>query len=324
MGLAGVLALQGRAALAYEDYSDPLRPPSSVEVVDAPTIPFFRIKSRLKQVEQEIEAQTKVLDALASFQAEVQFDRFGYHSDYLPAVERVPDNPLWTLEFDAGITRQTFGLVLVPAIDQQSSDLKGYAFPKRFRICSFDKNGQVDKVLVDWTTQDFPDPGMRPVYFAFSKTDPPKTKLRLEVFSGHEEDGREFFALGRVYPIRQGEQQKAGQVSASSSFESLPYWSVDNLTFSRNALGVPLSAQDGHDGNLVLNLPAARLKEPLVIRMELDKRHVLSSINVFPGQIRTGLICPDTVSRKPSTFTVYSPKKRREDGVESVFRRRIG
>jgi signal transduction histidine kinase len=300
--LAGVLALSGPAAQAFEGYSDPLMPPAVSELSAVQGVPFFKIPARLKQVAQEIDLEAQTLHALAPLQVGKQFDRFGYHSDYLPAVDGVPDEPLWTLTFSAG-AHPTLGFVMVPAFDQRSPDLRGYAFPKRFRICSVDAQGGSDRVLVDWTTRDFPDPGMRPVYFGIPSENASKDQLRLEVFDGHQENGLEFFALGRIHLIRQDEQQKIKRVTASSSFQSPPYWSKAYLASSRHTLGMPLSARDGAGGTLTFNVPSSTLEMPLVIRVELDKTDELGWVNLFPGQ------CPDGIDVPgygfPKTMTVY-------------------
>jgi signal transduction histidine kinase len=285
------LVLLGSRAPAFEGYSDPLHSPAEAQVSAVPAVPVFKILARLKQVDAQIEQETQALTSLAPLQVGKQFDTFGYHSDYIPAVSGVPDEPLWTLDFNAGV-HPTVGCVMVPALDQRSSDLKGYAFPKRFRICSLDERGRRDRVYVDWTAQDFPDPGMRPVYFAFAPEDGPMSELRLEVFAGHDENGLEFFALGRIHMIRQDEQQRIRRVLASSSFESAPYWSADYLASPRHTLGMPLSTKHGAGGNLILKLPAARLPEPLVIRVELDQTDMLGWVNLYPGQSPDGIDVP--------------------------------
>jgi signal transduction histidine kinase len=309
IGLIGMVCWQASSALAFEGYSDPLQPSDASAVSVSPDIPFFRIGARLKQVEQELAQEAQALKILAPLQAGMQFDQFGYHSDYVPVVEGVPNQPLWTLDFSAGV-HPTLGFVMVPALDQSSPELKGYAFPKRFRICSIDEQGRSDKVYVDWTAQDFPDPGMRPVYFGFSAADASISQLRLEVFAGHQENGLEFFALGRIRPIRQGEQQKLKLLTVSSSFESAPYWSATYLASPRYTLGMPLSAKDGAGGNLILNLPSSHLEKPLVIRVELDQTDELGWVNLFPGQSPAGIDVPGYGF--PKTFRISRLVKKKE------------
>ncbi|MDF7801958.1 histidine kinase [Pontiellaceae bacterium B1224] len=312
----GMLAWTGSDVQAFEGYSDPLKPSAADEISATPSVPFFQIPARLKQVEQGIEQETQVLTELAPLQLGMQFDSFGYHSDYIPIVEGVPDEPLWSLTFSGGAF-PTLGFVMVPALDQRSSDLKGYAFPKRFRICSVDEQGQVDKVYVDWTMQDFPDPGLRPVYFALPLEDAPIAPLRLEVFAGHEENGLEFFALGRIHQMRQGELQKVNLQEVSSSFDSAPYWTGGYLGSPRQTLGMPLSAKKGEGGNLLLKLPAAKLNKPLVIRVELDSTEELGWVNLFPGQSAGGIDVPGYGF--PNTMNIYRVVQNSEGGAEKRF-----
>ncbi|MGJ8655209.1 MAG: sensor histidine kinase [Akkermansiaceae bacterium] len=252
---------------------------------------MFQIRNRLEKLAELIKQEEQALNALAPLQTAKQLDSFGYHSDYIPAVNGLPEEPLWKIKFGAG-TNPTMAVVLLPAIDQRSSDLKGYAFPKRFRICSLDRFGNTNKVLVDWTTEDFPNPGMRPVYFSFPEGEMPTTQLLLEVFAGHEENGVEFFTLGRIHPIRQGEQQLTRIIAASSSYESAPYWGKKYLASQRQTLGMPLSATNVGGENLIMNLPSSHLDQPLIIRVELDKLEELGWINLFPGQNPDGIDVP--------------------------------
>jgi signal transduction histidine kinase len=294
-----VFVLLGNGAQAFEGYSDPLCPPAVDDCPLMPETPFYQIGTRLKQVDELIEQETQALNALAPLQPSKQFDTFGYHSDYIPAVDGVPDEPLWTLDIDAGIpNRRILGMVMVPAMDQRSVELKGYAFPKRFRICSIDSDGEILSVHVDWTARDFPDPGMRPVMFKFPSEyasdveTVSRNGFRLEVFSGQEDHGLEFFALARVHLIRTAELHWSRQISASSSFESAPYWSSEYLASSQHTLGLPLSAKDGTDGDLVMKVPSSKLAKDLIIRVRLEESDQLGWVNIFPGQNPDGIDVP--------------------------------
>lgn len=299
LGFAAVIAMVLCVARAQDHYSDPLFPSVVDEASAAPHVPFFEISKRLEEVEKQIEKETDSLDALAPLQPAKQLDEFGYHSDYLPAVEGVPEEPLWTLDFDFGIrNRRILGVVLVPAIDERSAELKGYAFPRRFRIWSINGRGERLEMQVDWTTRDFPDPGMRPVLFRFPSEFGmnPETisrkGYRLEVFAGHEDNGLEFFSLARAHLIRTGELHWPRRVVVSSSFESAPYWSSKYLSSSRHTLGMPLSAKDGSGGDLVWKLPASKLSQSMVIRVELEEGDQLGWVNLFPGQNPDGIDVP--------------------------------
>ncbi|CAA6677618.1 Unannotated [Lentimonas sp. CC4] len=297
--VAAVLVFLSNSVQAFEGYSDPLQP-ADIDVVPVlPDVSIFQIASRLQQVEALIDQETQTLKALAPHEPAKQFNAFGYHSDYIPTVTGVPEEPLWTLDFDRNMhNRRILGVVMVPAIDQRSSKLEGYAFPKRFRITSVNPGGKSGEVYVDWTTQDFPNPGMRPVVFKFPSqyaqgvSQVSKKGLRLEVFAGNEEEGLEFFSLARVHLIRTYELHWPRLVSVSSSFESAPYWGAAYLATSQHTLGMPLSAKNGSWGDLVMEVPASKLEKPLVIRIDLEEADQLGKLNLFPGHNPDGIDVP--------------------------------
>ena len=183
--LIGVLFAWGERAQGEGWVSDARFPHEAEESSQPRKVPFYQIRSGLGRLEKAIEKERQALADLAPLEAEKQFNAFGYHSDFIPVVDGVPAEPLWTLDFE-GSNFETEALVLVPALDQRIAKLQGYAFPKRFRISSLTSDGEPAQVFVDWTKKDFPNPGMRPVYFSFSEGERPHGDLRLEVFAGEE------------------------------------------------------------------------------------------------------------------------------------------
>ncbi|WP_411828202.1 sensor histidine kinase [Luteolibacter sp. AS25] len=279
------------------DYSDQLYPDAIEKKATKTSI--FGTGARMKQLRELLKEENRQLEALTPLRPAKQLDSFGYHSDYVPIVEGIPEQALWKMNIDAGMpNRRILGVVLIPTIDERSSVLRGYAFPKRFRISSINSSGKVVEVHADWTTRDFPDPGMRPVIFRFPSeyaADPEtisRKGLRLEVFGGEEENGLEYFSLARIHLIRTDEIHWPRKVKVSSSFESAPYWGVDYLSSSRHTLGMPLSARNGNDGNLVMELPTSHLKQSMVIRVELEDDGNLGWLNLFPGNSPDGIDVP--------------------------------
>ena len=316
--LTGAVPAHAEDKEVAQGYSDPLNPQGGDELSVAPNLPFYKISNRLEQLALQIEEDQRAMYALPRLQTTRQFDAFGYHSDYIPAVEGVPEKPLWTLGFDVGIpNRRILGVVMIPAIDERTHKLKGYAFPKRFRISSTNRNGGAMEVLVDWTEEDFPNPGMRPVIFRFPEEyakDPAtntRKGLRLEIFSGHEEDGLEFVSLARLQLIRFDELQSPKKIEVSSSFESAPYWGVDYLASKRHTLGMPLSSSGGTGGDLVMKMPSSKLEEPVVLRMELGEYGHLGWLSLFPGHSPDGIDVPGYGF--PKTMRIF-PLVLRNDG----------
>lgn len=298
--LVCLLLLPASQVLAELAYSDPLSPADQDDEFSLPAeVPFYQIGQRIHQIEAEMAQAQADLQQLAPLQPAKQLDEFGYHSDYIPAVSGVPEQPLWTIDIDRAISnRRILGFVMVPAIDERAQDLKAYAFPKRFRIVSINSKGVPGEVYVDWTEEDFPDPGMRPVVFKFPSqyaldaATISRKGLRLEVFAGLEENGLEYFSLARVHLIRTAEVQWPRKVEVSSSFESAPYWGADYLASSRHTLGMPLTGQAEGRGDLTVPMPLSKLPQPLVIRIQLDDVDAFGWVNFFPGQSPDGIGVP--------------------------------
>ena len=283
----------------FLNYSDPATPNEAQQNQPQKKVSLLNIPARIKTVKKEIALETEILKGLVPFDPTKQFDQFGYHSDYIPAIVETPEKALWTLDFDLGIkNRRILGFVMIPTIDKSTKEKKGYAFPKRFRISAINARGQPGKVYVDWTQADFPDPGMRPVFFEFpseyklDKNSVLRKGLRLEVFAGAEENGFEFFSLARVHMIRRGELQWARSVKASSSFESAPYWGAQYLYSSRHTLGMPLGNKINNEGNLKVELPKSKSDNPLIIRLEFDETHRINWVRLFPSRNSGGVDIP--------------------------------
>ncbi|MFC5050136.1 sensor histidine kinase [Rubritalea spongiae] len=310
----------------YADYSDPAfpLPPKAQQRVEE--VPFYRLNDRIRELEERIEREESILKGLVPFYPQKQFDEFGFHSDYVPIVKGLPSEPLWEIDIDAGVSnRRILGIVLVPAMDQRASDVEGYAFPKRFRISSLEPNGKLGKVYVDWTEQDFPDPGMRPVVFQFpsqldlNPASISKNGIRIEVFAG-EEDEMEFFALARVLLVRTSMIHWPRKIGVSSSYESSPYWSAKYLSSSKLTLGMPLAEKDGDNGDLRLELPQAKLEEPIVLRVDFDGNAQLGQINIFPAEAPGGIDIPGYGF--PKTMHVYRVENAMNQ--QGFVRRRLG
>lgn len=113
------LVLACLSAGAVGIYSDPLFPAEQDFELSAEQVSLYQIPPRINELKLQIEEERVALEQLAPLRAAKQFDAFGYHSDYIPVVAEIPDQPLWTLDFDVGINnRSVSGLVFVPTIDE--------------------------------------------------------------------------------------------------------------------------------------------------------------------------------------------------------------
>ncbi|CAA6692714.1 MULTISPECIES: sensor histidine kinase [unclassified Lentimonas] len=275
--------------LATASYTDPISPGQAVDVPQVRDVAFWRIPAELKQIEEQIEVLEASLAALPPMQNAMQYDAYGYHSDYLPAIDGVPSEPRWTIDLETSQVGGALGFVMVPAIDRRRLDPAGYGFPKRFRIFVENDDGN-ELLLVDWSAVDFPNPGRRPVYFDLPRAF--GTRVRLEILKGHTENGLEFCALSRLHCIRRGEVQLITDVHASSSYEVLPYWTVEALRDQRSSLGLPIVHLGHGEGDFVLNLSAAQAEQTLTIELDFGENRRHGWINLYPGQSVEGLKAP--------------------------------
>lgn len=269
-------------ALSYQ-YADPSFPPENDDRADPVQVPFWRTHETLERVREQVGRIESNLRLLPPLQDSLPFEAYGYHSDYLPALPSPAEEPRWTLDFHWQAPPDAGGLafVMVPARDYRSEQPKGYAFPKRFRLLDVGGPGDAE-VVVDWTEVDHPDPGLRPVYFQLP--DGLSGHWRLEVFGGEVDQGLEYFALGRVYPICFGEQRNLQKVEASSSYHSPPYWTSAYLSSKQYTLGLPIGREIGGGGDFYLPLQFWNPEQPLVIELDFGERVRFGWMNLFPAQ----------------------------------------
>ena len=210
------------------------------------TAPIFGTGRMMKALNVEAEYLGSELSVLPTFDDSLQLDAYGYHSDYLPALETVPDEPRWTVELAASLPYNFMECYMIPAADRRAADRPGYGLPKRFCIISIDQDDQ-ETVLADWRDRDYPDPGRYPA--RFTGTDSSVKRIVLEVYRGEVEGGREFFALDEVLVCARHFISKVTDVEASSSFESPPFWSADYLNDQKTSYGLPVLRRPREDGD---------------------------------------------------------------------------
>jgi signal transduction histidine kinase len=236
--IATILLLAAATSLGapLDEYSDPrfptdLKPPSNGLLEQG-------IKALEKQ-EQNLRQQLEQFPPLERKSAP-QHQHFGYLSERHPVAATNEAMNAWVqLSFFGQWTSVVDGIGLVPAYYPELSSEENYGFPKRFKIEVFSHNEpNVPVTVVDWTTQDFPDPGLHPVFFSFPPRDV-KT-VRLTVTRGTIEDDYQFFALNELLVFQKGNNvaPPAYQgLTASGSVEESPYWRLIHLTTRKMHLG---------------------------------------------------------------------------------------
>jgi signal transduction histidine kinase len=169
-------------------------------------------------------------------------DRLGYHSGYSSSAETVE----W-VEIDLGLEETLEAIVLAPAASDGSGALiPGYGFPRRWRVELADEaSPDARTVLADFTTADFPNPGVLPVYLPCEKAR--ARYVRITATRLYQEGDRALFALGEVL-LLQGQRNLAAsiasaQFSAGRTTAAPPRWDLVNLADGHSVLGPPEGAR---------------------------------------------------------------------------------
>ncbi|QHI67993.1 sensor histidine kinase [Tichowtungia aerotolerans] len=252
-------------------------------------VPLYKLNRTMRDLRREVANLREEMIGFPHIKESLQVDSYGFHSSYLPRLESVPDEPRWTVEFNITTAPGVFSeCYLVPAADRRVSGMPGYGFPKRFRIYSVDFDGE-HKVLADWRTRDYPDPGRCPVRVYGSET--ALAKLVLEVYQGQVETGMEFFALDEVFVRSDFTFIKIDRIEAAGSFESPPFWGTEYLGDQKTSLGLPLmpNAEPANDCYASFHeLPS----EPLKMEIDLAENRPVDNVLFFPARPPEGIYIP--------------------------------
>ena len=266
---------------------------SAKSSVSPGNVPVFGIPEARRELAAEAEKIRLELAGLRDFSETRQIDAYGFHGDYLPALDSMPEDPRWTVELSLGKSARVEQVVLVPAIDPRQGQLRGYGFPRRFRVSMQFANGSSETVA-EWMDEDCPDPAHVPLIINLPT--PRHATIRIEVYRGAREGDREFFALGEVFGVVENELWLAEVVEASPEFESRPYWSKDYLTDQKTGLGMPRGSasggQDdeaGRDFSVVFERPP---EDSCLIEFDLGSDNRMGWLTLFPAMPPSGSIVP--------------------------------
>lgn len=251
----------------------------------------FLIPKMLKKLDQEADCLQQELSDLPIYDDSLQLDAYGYHSSYLPVLDEIPDKPRWTVELSAELPFNFMEVFLVPAADRRTPDLLGYGFPLRFRIVSFDLNGE-QTVLADWRDRDYPNPGRFPA--RFPGTDSSLRRIVLEVYKGQVEGDLEFFALDEIFVSARYFISEIQNVKTSSSFESPPFWSSSFLNDQKTGYGLPVLRSPGKvyvPEDFIVRF-AKSFDRSYVIDLDLKANRQIDLIVLYPAQPPEGIVVP--------------------------------
>lgn len=255
----------------------------------APAKPaLWAITDTLNRLRADAVEIRSILSHLPALEDTLQLNAYGCHSSYLPAMETVPEEPRWTVSLFGDGTRVK-EIYLVPAADRRVPSMPGYGFPPRFRIVGRLENG-TSSILADWRDRDFPDPGRLPVRLIvpYGKY----LELRLEVFRGCEEAGKEFFALDEMLMRSESNLTRFDHPIISAGFEAPPFWSVNYLIDGKNSMGLPVLPElDGMVPDYVAGFSRPQA-EPVVVELDLGTNRWCSDVVFYPAQPPEGLAIP--------------------------------
>ncbi|QHI69948.1 sensor histidine kinase [Tichowtungia aerotolerans] len=252
---------------------------------------FFSIQQMLKKMDREAECLREELSLLPIYDDSLQLDAYGYHSSYLPALDTVPDEPRWTIELSSELPFNFLELYLIPAADRRTPNRPGYGFPLRFRIVSFDQNDE-QTVLADWRDSDYPDPDRFPA--RFPGTDSSLKRIVLEVYRGQVEGGLEYFALDELFVSARYFISEVLNVTASSSFESPPFWSSGFLNDQKTGYGLPVlrSSREAYVAEDFIRRFPMSFDGPYIVDLDLKTNRQIDLVVLYPAQPPEGIVVP--------------------------------
>ncbi|QBG48087.1 hypothetical protein EGM51_12020 [Verrucomicrobia bacterium S94] len=209
----------------------------------AENVPFYHIPSTIKYADREIERLNKNIQTKPRLEDSIQFKAFGFHSDYLPVLSEIPDQPRWTLDLTFETYTGIEELFLVPTMERRIgrnyNKNAPYGFPSHFRVSQVFPDGRIQPV---YEHNGKPHLSRMPLFIAFPE--PRSSSVRLEIFKGAVEENREFFALEEIYATSFSYIRRAQSVKVSSAIESPPFWGLNYLFDQQTNLGQPLGPKN--------------------------------------------------------------------------------
>lgn len=214
--------------------------------------------------------------------------QYGYLSERIPVSESNDAINAWLqLSFFGEWTPAVDGIALVPAYYPEYSAENNYGFPKRFKIEVFShKAPDVPVRVVDWTGEDFPDPGLYPVLFSFPAKD--VQTVRLTVTKGAQEGDHQFFALNEFMVFQMGNNvaPPAYQgLMASGSYDEPPYWKLQYLTDRKIHTG-SFSHTYGSVPDFIQYFDEEAIEDrPVELLLDLGSMQNIGRVELYPAKV---------------------------------------
>ena len=223
-----------------------------------------------------------------------QFDAYGYHGGYLPTLDKIPAKPRWTAEIRYLPKAPLRQVILVPAAERRFEGELSYGFPKRFRLSKVFPDGSVEP-FAEWMNEDCPIRGRMPLIVDIPE--PFAGTIRMEVYRGAIDAGRELFALDEFYCVANNDISHALSVTVSSEFQSLPYWSKEFLVDQKTSLGLPLGIRRDSEKptstatDFSVNFEPSTTPE-ITLELDLGENKLLHEVILIPAAYSEGILIP--------------------------------
>jgi signal transduction histidine kinase len=213
---------------------------------------------------------------------------FGYLSERHPVSTTNDSMAAWVqLSFFGKWTTAVNGIALVPAYYPAFSPEGNYGFPKRFKIDVFShQDPDLPVTVVDWSTTDFPDPGLHPVFFSFPQTD--VQSVRLTVTKGERKEDSQFFALDELMVFQNGNNIAPPSyqgLTASDSYNEAPYWKLQYLTDRKVQAGKNLHTIHSVPDFIQYYDEATIRDRPPEIEIDLGAQHNIGRVELYPAKL---------------------------------------
>ncbi|MDF7809033.1 ATP-binding protein [Pontiellaceae bacterium B12219] len=277
--------------VAPASYSDPCFPD---ELKPSASGMSRRSLRALTKLEQELREELARFPPLESRIAPPH-QQFGFLSGRHPVSATNESMQAWVqLAFFGNWTMEVDGIALVPAYYPMLSADGNYGFPKRFKIEVFSHgNPDLAVTVVDWTKEDFPDPGLHPVIFSFPPQD--VQIVRLTVTKGVQDGGSQFFALDELMVFQSGNNVAPPSyqgLTASDSTQEVPYWYLPYLTNRKIHVGSFFHTYQPVTDFIQYFDPDTLQENHPEIRIDMGRVRSVGRVELYPAKV-SGVPIPE-------------------------------
>ena len=261
---------------------------------DADEVSWHKIPKTLEALAADARLLEEKIAKLPAIGPIKQFDAYGYHGGYLPALDKLPEKPRWTVEVEYLPGAPLRQVILVPAAERRFQGQLSYGFPKRFRLSKVFPDGTVE-AFAEWMDEDCPIRGRMPVIVEIPE--PFAGTIRMDVFRGAQDTGRELFALDEFYCVANNDISHALSVNVSSEFQSLPYWSREFIADQKTSLGLPLGIRQETEKTTAGPTDFSTRFDPettreITFELDLGSNQLIHEMLMIPAAYSDGVLIP--------------------------------